>query len=209
MKPNVVVFDIGGVLIDWNPAYLYRKLLPNEAAVSAFLGEVCTSAWNEQFDAGVPFADGIADLAGRHPDHAALIEAYWLRWHEMLGGEVPGTAGVLGRLKDAGVPVHAISNWSAETFPRAKEIYPFLGAFDVLVVSGTEKLVKPDAAIFRRFLERAGVRAEECIFIDDNAANIAAAAALGFHTEHFSTAEALEARLAALGLLSQAEKASA
>jgi 2-haloacid dehalogenase len=209
MKPNVLVFDIGGVLIDWNPAYLYRKLLPDEVAVSTFLSEVCTSAWNEQFDAGVPFADGIAELAGRYPDQAALIEAYWLRWHEMLGGAVSGTAGILGRLKDAGVPVHAISNWSAETFPRAKEIYPFLGAFDVLVVSGAEKLVKPDAAIFERFLERAGVRAEECIFIDDNAANIAAAAALGFHTEHFSTAEALEAQLTALGLLAQAEKVSA
>jgi 2-haloacid dehalogenase len=209
MNPTVVVFDIGGVLIDWNPAYLYRKLLPDEAAVSAFLNEVCTSAWNEQFDAGLPFADGIAALAARHPERDALIEAYWLRWHEMLGGEIAGTANILGRLKADGIPVHAISNWSAETFPRAKDIYPFLGLFDVLVVSGAEKLVKPDAAIFRRFLERANVRAEECIFIDDNAANIAAAAALGFHTEHFRTAEALEARLTALGLLAHAEEATA
>ncbi|WP_439627091.1 HAD family hydrolase [Shinella sp.] len=209
MNPTVVVFDIGGVLIDWNPAYLYRKLLPDEAAVSAFLGEVCTSAWNEQFDAGRPFAEGIAALGERHPERVALIEAYWLRWHEMLGGEVAGTAEILRRLKVAGVPVHAISNWSAETFPRAKDIYPFLGLFDVLVVSGTEKLVKPDAAIFKRFLERARVRAEECIFIDDNAANIAAAAALGFHTEHFRTAEALEARLTALGLLAHAEEPAA
>lgn len=209
MNPTVVVFDIGGVLIDWNPAYLYRKLLPDEAAVSAFLSEVCTSAWNEQFDAGRPFAEGIAALGERHPERVALIEAYWLRWHEMLGGEVAGTAEILRRLKTAGVPVHAISNWSAETFPRAKDIYPFLGLFDVLVVSGTEKLVKPDAAIFNRFLERAGVRAEECIFIDDNAANIAAAAALGFHTEHFRTAEALEARLTALGLLAHAEEPAA
>ncbi|WP_439618264.1 HAD family hydrolase [Shinella sp.] len=209
MNPTVVVFDIGGVLIDWNPAYLYRKLLPDEAAVSAFLGEVCTSAWNEQFDAGRPFAEGIAALGERHPERVALIEAYWLRWHEMLGGEVAGTAEILRLLKTVGVPVHAISNWSAETFPRAKDIYPFLGLFDVLVVSGTEKLVKPDAAIFNRFLERAGVRAEECIFIDDNAANIAAAAALGFHTEHFRTAEALEARLTALGLLAHVEEATA
>ncbi|MCQ4633599.1 HAD-IA family hydrolase [Shinella sp. CPCC 100929] len=209
MNPTVAVFDIGGVLIDWNPAYLYRKLLPDEAAVSAFLSEVCTSAWNEQFDAGRPFAEGIAALGERHPERAALIEAYWLRWHEMLGGEVAGTAEILRRLKTAGVPVYAISNWSAETFPRAKDIYPFLGLFDVLVVSGTEKLVKPDAAIFNRFLERAGVRAADCIFIDDNAANIAAAAALGFHTEHFRTAEALEARLTALGLLPHAEEATA
>lgn len=204
MNPSIVVFDIGGVLIDWNPAYLYRKLLPDEAAVTAFLAEVCTPAWNEQFDAGRPFAEGVADLCARHPDRAGLIEAYWLRWHEMLGGEIAGTAGLLGRLKAGGVPVHAISNWSAETFPRAREIFPFLDAFDVLVVSGREKLVKPHAPIFERFLERAGVGAEQCLFIDDNAANIAAAAALGFYTEHFRSAEALEARLAALGLLAHA-----
>jgi 2-haloacid dehalogenase len=203
MNPNIVVFDIGGVLIDWNPAYLYRKLLPDEVAVSAFLSGVCTTAWNEQFDAGRPFAEGIADLAARHPEQTDLIEAYWLRWHEMLGGEIAGTAELLSRLKAGGVPVHAISNWSAETFPRAKEIFPVLGAFDVLVVSGTEKLVKPHAPIFERFLERAGVRAEQCLFIDDNAANIATAAALGFHTEHFRSAEALEARLTSLGLLAR------
>ena len=201
MNPSIVVFDIGGVLIDWNPAHLYRKLLPDDAAVSAFLADICTGVWNEQFDAGRPFAEGIADLVERHPEQADLIEAYWLRWHEMLGGEVAGTPELLGRLKAGGVPVHAISNWSAETFPRAKEIYPFLGAFDVLVVSGMEKLVKPDAPIFNLFLERAGVRAEQCLFIDDNAANIATAAALGFHTEHFRSAEALEARLTSLGLL--------
>ncbi|WP_234879284.1 HAD family hydrolase [Sinorhizobium americanum] len=203
MGPRVVVFDIGGVLIDWNPAYLYRKLLPDEASVSAFLNEVCTSAWNEQFDSGMLFAEGVKELVKRHPEKAELIEAYWLRWHEMLGGEVPGTPKILERLKAAGVPVHAISNWSAETFPRARELYRFLDAFDVLVVSGREKLVKPDAGIFQRFLDQAGVKAEECIFVDDNAANIAAAASLGFHTEHFRTANALEERLTAYGLLPQ------
>jgi 2-haloacid dehalogenase len=207
--PTIVIFDIGGVLIDWNPAYLYRKLLPDEAAVSAFLADICNGAWNEQFDAGRPFAEGIAELVARHPEQANLIEAYWLRWHEMLGGEVAGTAGLLGRLKMAGVPVHAISNWSAETFPRAKDIFPFLGAFEILVVSGTEKLVKPHEPIFRCFLERAGVRAEQCLFIDDNAANIATAAALGFHTEHFRSAEALEERLTSLGLLARETEAMA
>lgn len=203
MNPTVVVFDIGGVLIDWNPAYLYRKLLPDEASVCEFLEEVCTLAWNEQFDAGTRFAEGIADLVERHPEKAELIEAYWLRWHEMLGGEVAGTSALLARLKAAGVQVHAISNWSAETFPRARELYPFLGEFEILVVSGQEKLVKPHPAIFERFLERAGVRADECIFIDDNAANIAVAASLGFHTEHFQSAEALELRLNSHGLLPQ------
>ncbi|WP_426239257.1 HAD family hydrolase [Pararhizobium sp. DWP1-1-3] len=209
MNARVVVFDIGGVLIDWNPAYLYRKLLPDEASVSQFLKEICTGAWNEQFDAGVPFADGIADLAARHPDRADLIEAYWHRWHEMLGEEIPGTARVLERLKAADVPVHAISNWSAETFPRALERFPFLDAFDILVVSGREQLVKPGIAIFKLFLERAGVPAEDCLFIDDNPANIATAASLGFQTELFRTAEALEKRLAAMGLLLQIEEEGA
>lgn len=206
MIPRIVVFDIGGVLIDWNPAYLYRKLLPDEASVSTFLREVCTSAWNEQFDAGMLFADGIADLVKSHPEKADLIEAYWRRWHEMLGGEVPGTSRILERLNAAGVPVHAISNWSAETFPRARVLYPFLDKFDILVVSGREGLVKPDAEIFKRFLDRAGVRAEECIFIDDNAANIAAASSLGFHVEHFRTAEMLEERLTSIGLLAGHEE---
>ncbi|MBB3236748.1 HAD family hydrolase [Phyllobacterium endophyticum] len=202
----MVVFDIGGVLIDWNPAYLYRKLLPDEASVEQFLSEICTPAWNEQFDAGMPFADGIAALAKSHPERADLIEAYWHRWHEMLGGEVPGTSRILERLKSAGVQMHAISNWSAETFPRARELFPFLDAFDILVVSGRERLVKPDSAIFELFLQRAGVAAGDCIFIDDNLANIAAAASLGFKTEHFDTADALERRLTAMGLLPENER---
>lgn len=206
MTQSAVVFDIGGVLIDWNPAYLYRKLLPDEVSVSAFLAEICTPAWNEQFDAGMPFANGIADLVKRHPESVDLIEAYWHRWHEMLGGEVPGMPRILDRLKSAGVPVHAISNWSAETFPRALALFPFLDAFEVLVVSGRERLLKPDEAIFKLFLKRAGVSAKECVFIDDNPANIATAASLGFQTEHFQTADKLERRLAAMGILPQVEE---
>ena len=208
MNPTVVVFDIGGVLIDWNPAYLYRKLLSDEASVSKFLAEICTGEWNAQFDAGMPFAEGIAALIKNYPDKADLIEAYWQRWHEMLGGEVPGTARILSRLKAAGVPVHAISNWSAETFPRALARFPFLDAFDILVVSGREKVIKPDPAIFHRFLNRAGLSANECIFIDDNRTNIAAAASLGFHTEHFQSADNLERRLAAVGMLPEEEGVS-
>lgn len=206
VTPTNVVFDIGGVLIDWNPAYLYRKLLPDEGSVARFLAEVCTSSWNEQFDAGTLFAEGIAERSARFPEHAELIEAYWSRWHEMLGGEVEGTSQVLARLKAAGVPVHAISNWSAETFPRAEAIFPFLGDFDVLVVSGRERLIKPHAGIFDLFLERANVRAQDCIFIDDNLANIAAASRLGFQTEHFQTAAALERRLSTLGILAPLEE---
>lgn len=208
MGPTQVVFDLGGVLIDWNPAYLYRKLLPDDAAVSAFLAEVCTSTWNEQFDGGKPFAEGVAELSQLHPQHGPLIEAYFERWPEMLGGPISGTVALLERLKAGGVPVHAISNWSAETFPRAQALYPFLGGFDVLVVSGREKLIKPHRPIFDLFLERAGVAASDCLFIDDNAANIATAASLGFHTEHFRHPDALEARLVSFGLLPAPERAA-
>lgn len=201
MKPSIVVFDIGGVLIDWNPRYLYRKLLDDEAAVSSFLDNVCTPAWNEQFDAGCTFDQGIAELAAVHPEKRTLIEAYWSRWTEMLGGEIPGTAALLLRLRAVGIPVHAISNWSSETFPRAQEQFPFLECFDVLVLSGNERLVKPHPPIFELFLQRAGVRPQDCLFIDDNAANIETAASLGFHTEHFKDSEKLELRLIEAGLL--------
>ncbi|KQS83268.1 MULTISPECIES: HAD family hydrolase [unclassified Rhizobium] len=209
MSARIVVFDIGGVLIDWNPVYLYKKMLPDDASVAQFLTEVCNGAWNEQFDAGTPFAEGIAELAERHPAQADLIEAYWHRWHEMLGGEIPGTAKILERLKIADVPVHAISNWSAETFPRALERFPFLDAFDILVVSGREKMVKPGREIFDLFLQRAGVPAGDCLFIDDNPANIATATALGFQTELFRSAEALELRLVDMGLLTENERVNA
>lgn len=195
MSAKAIVFDIGGVLIDWNPAHLYRRLLPDDAAVADFLGSVCTPAWNQQFDAGMPFADGIATLSALHPGKEALIAAYHDRWEEMLVGEIPGTADLLRGLKAAGVPIHAISNWSAETFPIAAARYPVLDLFDVLVVSGREKMVKPDAAIFHLFLARAGLDAAGCIFIDDNAANVAAAAAIGFDAILFTDAGRLAADL--------------
>lgn len=201
MNPKAVVFDIGGVLIDWNPAYLYRQLLPDDQAVQQFLNEVCTTEWNQQFDAGVKFADGIAALLETHPEKAELITAYWERWHDMLGGEISGTVKILQQLRQQGVPVHAISNWSSETYPRAMEIFPFLADFETLIVSGREKLIKPDQAIFELFLERSGLAASDCIFIDDNTANIATAQRLGFHTEHFTDPEKLEKRLTKLGFL--------
>nr|WP_245339598.1 HAD-IA family hydrolase [Rhizobium sp. CIAT894] len=171
--------------------------------METFLRDVCSNEWNQQFDAGHVFSKGIETLAAKHPEKAELISAFWGRWQEMLGGEVPGTADILRRLKREQIPVHAISNWSAETFPIATTLYPFLDLFDVLVVSGRERIIKPGQEIFQLFLERSGLAAKECIFIDDSAANIAAADKLGFHTVRFSTAEDLERRLVALGLLSQ------
>ncbi|MGB0694854.1 MAG: HAD family hydrolase [Rhodospirillaceae bacterium] len=201
MAPTVVVFDIGGVLVDWNPNHLYRKLIPSDAEREAFLRDICSPAWNHQFDAGVSFTAGVDALSAQHPDKADLIAAYRDRWVEMLEGSFEDTVRLLRRLQAAGVPLHAITNWSMETFPIAQQRFDFLQGFDVLVVSGAENMAKPDPAIFRLFLERAGETAQNCLFIDDNAANIESASALGFHTHHFKQAAALEADLLAYGLL--------
>ena len=116
MSTKAVVFDLGGVLIDWDPRYLYRKLLADEAAVEEFLATVCTPEWNAEQDRGRPFAEGVAELVERHPEHAAAIAAYRERWPEMVAGDVPGTVEVLADLRAAGVPLYALTNWSAETF---------------------------------------------------------------------------------------------
>lgn len=198
---KAVVFDLGGVLIDWNPLYLYRRLLPDEETARRFLAEVCTPDWNGQFDAGRPFADGVAELAGQHPHHAELISAFHTRWPEMLGGAIDGTVEILAQLHRDGVPLHAISNWSAETFPVAVERYPFLSLFDVVIVSGERKIAKPDPAIFELFLEEAGLQAKDCVFIDDNADNIDTASRLGFHAIRFRDPATLRETLQSLGVL--------
>ncbi|WP_348535996.1 HAD family phosphatase [Labrys sp. LIt4] len=199
---EAVVFDLGGVLIDWNPLYLYRRLLPDEEAARRFLAEVCTPAWNGQFDAGKPFAEGVAELSAEFPHHGELISAFHTRWPEMLGGAIEGTVAILEELRRAEVALHAISNWSSETFPIAAERYAFLSYFEVLIVSGERKLAKPDPAIFELFLQETGLSATACVFIDDNAENIAAASRLGFKAIRFRDPETLRRDLGALGLLS-------
>lgn len=199
---KAVVFDLGGVLIDWNPLYLYRKLLPDEDAARKFLAEICTPAWNGQFDAGKPFAQGVAELSARHPQHDALIAAFHARWPEMLGGPIEDTVAILEELRQSGMALHAISNWSAETFPHALERFAFLSHFEVTIVSGEHKLAKPDPAIFELFLRQAGLPAGACVFIDDNADNVAVAASLGFQAVRFHDADGLRRDLQTLGLLS-------
>ncbi|MGJ4858456.1 HAD-IA family hydrolase [Labrys sp. La1] len=198
---KAVVFDLGGVLIDWNPLYLYRRLLPDEERARRFLAEVCTPAWNGQFDAGKPFAEGVAELSAQFPHHGELISAFHTRWSEMLGGAIEGTVAILEELRRQDVALHAISNWSSETFPIAAERYAFLSHFEVLIVSGERKLAKPDPAIFELFLREAGLPASACVFIDDNAENIATASHLGFKAIRFSDPEALRRDLGTLGLL--------
>jgi 2-haloacid dehalogenase len=198
---KAVVFDLGGVLIDWDPRYLYRKLLADEAAVEEFLATVCTPEWNAELDRGRPFAEGVAELVERHPAHAAAIAAYHERWPEMLGGEIAGTVELLAELRAAGVPLFALTNWSAETFGVARARFEFLSWFDGVVVSGEERLVKPDPRLFRRLLDRFGLAPEATLFVDDAPANVAAARRLGLDAVRFTGPGRLRRDLARRGLL--------
>jgi 2-haloacid dehalogenase len=205
-RQPVIVFDLGGVLIDWNPRHLYRKLIEQEAAMERFLDEVCHQAWNEEQDRGRTFAEAIEEAALRHPDQRALIEAYHLRWDEMLAGPIEDSVLILEELARAGCELHALTNWSAETFPIARARYPFLARFGTILVSGEERLIKPDARIFQLLLERIAHPAQACIYIDDSPRNVAAAQALGFDAIHFTAPSALGAALAERGLLAAVER---
>lgn len=199
---DTVVFDLGGVLVDWNPRYLYRKLIPDEAALEYFLAEVCSAEWNHLLDAGRPLDEGISQLVEKHPEWAPLIRAWKERWEEMVAGPIPGTVALLERLHARDVPLHALTNWSAETFPVARRRFPFLAHFGTIVVSGEEGLAKPESAIFDLLVNRAAIEPARTLFVDDKRSNIAAAAAHGFRTFHFSDPEGLNARLADLQLVS-------
>ena len=196
-----IVFDLGGVFIDWNPRYLYRKVFATEKEIDWFLDNVCTQPWNTQQDAGRPFEEGIKQLEEKFPEYAFAIRFYWTRWAEMIGGEIPGMAEILRELKQKGYRVYALSNWSAETFPIAQKQFDFLKEFDGIMISGEEKLVKPDPVFFTRLLKKYNLQADNCIFIDDNAANISKAADLGFETALFTDAEALRRTLVSRGVL--------
>ncbi len=197
-----VIFDLGGVLIDWDPRHLYRKLFGgDEAAMEEFLGTVCTPDWNERQDAGRSFADAEAELIAAYPGKAALIRAWNARFDEMIPGAIDGAVAVMQELKARGTPLYALSNWSAETFAGQPRRFPFLAHFDGIVVSGNEGVIKPDPRIFRLLMDRYKVPAEAAVFIDDNPRNAEAASALGIHGIHFRSHAALRRELAALGLL--------
>jgi 2-haloacid dehalogenase len=201
MSARVAVFDLGGVLLDWNPRYLYRKLLADDAAVEEFLARVCTQSWNEQQDGGRAIAEATAALVAEHPDHAELIRCYYDRWEDMLLGPVAETVALLEELDDRGVPLYALTNFSAETFPIARRRFAFLSRFRAIVVSGHERLLKPDPRFYRLLFERHAVDPAEAVFIDDSPPNVEAAAALGMTAIHFRGAAPLRVELTRLGLL--------
>ncbi len=202
MNIETVIFDIGGVLIDWNPRYLYKKLLKDETEIEFFLNNFCTAEWNAQQDAGRSFRDGVAMLQKQYPQYAGLIEAYDRRWEEMLGEADWEAMKILGEIKQNGVPVYALTNWSAEKFPLAKKRYDFLNWFDGILVSGEVGLKKPDLKIFRLILENYQIEAGKAIYLDDVMANIKAADEVGFRTIHFQNAAQLREALRVWGILS-------
>ncbi len=194
------MFDLGGVLLDWNPRYLYRQLFDDPAAMERFLADVCSPAWNERQDAGRPWDEAVAELSARHPDQADLIAAYHERWPETLRGEMPDSVAVLEELKELGLRLYALTNWSQEKFALARPRFAFLDGFDGIVVSGEERLVKPDPAIFHRLSTRYDIAPARAVYVDDSARNVAVAADLGFHALHFVDPHRLRQDLIALGL---------
>jgi 2-haloacid dehalogenase len=183
-----VIFDIGRVLVRWEPERLYRTLFKSEAEIAAFFAETGLIERNLEFDRGEPFATGLADLAGRFPHYADALYAFDTRWAETINGEIPESVGILNALRGAGVPNFAITNFAREKFDVALRLHPMLGQFDDIVVSADVKLIKPDPAIFRLLIDRQGLDPARTLFIDDSAKNIAAARELGLAVHLFDEA---------------------
>ena len=196
---RTVVFDIGGVLLDWNPRHLYRRLIADDTERERFLTEVCTPAWNAELDLGRSFDEACDELAARFPDQAELIHA-WKRQDEMVAGVIPGMPELVERVQAAHVPRYLVTNMAAKDFRDRVERYPILQAFDGAVVSGDEGLAKPSAEIFGLLVSRFDVEPAESLFVDDTEANVRGAEAVGFRAHHFTDAASLAEVLEAHGL---------
>jgi 2-haloacid dehalogenase len=196
----VPVFDLGGVFIDWNPMYLFRKLFPTEDEAQWFQDNICTKEWNLEFDAGDIYAEGVARLITRHPKYWREIKAYDDRWKETLGGFIDGTIAIHDELIAAELPTFAITNFSWEKWVSCLPDWPFLEKFDGVVVSGLEGLVKPDPRIYRVFCERYSLSPDACVFIDDSEPNVISARKFGMRAIHFRDPAQLRAELVAMGL---------
>ncbi|HJS52991.1 MAG TPA: HAD family phosphatase [Chitinophagaceae bacterium] len=201
MKINTIIFDLGGVLIDWNPRYVYRTIFKTEEEIDWFFENVATHDWNENQDAGYPIAKATEELVAQHPEWEKEIKAYYGRWTEMLGGPIDGTVEIFRQLKDnPALKTYALTNWSAETFHIALERYDFLHWFDGRVVSGDEKTRKPFHDFYQRLLDRYNVSPGQALFIDDNLRNVKAAEDLGIKGVHFHDPGQLKMELEKLGL---------
>jgi 2-haloacid dehalogenase len=198
---QAVVFDIGGVLIDWDPRHLYRKLIPDAERREYFLAEVCTLRWHSQHDAGTPFTKTIPPLVAEHPEWEPQIRAWEERFDEMWGGLVPGTTEILSAIRLRGIPVFAATNWQADGWRRACRLFPCLNWFDGALVSGEEGIAKPDPRFFDVLVDRFGIDPRASLYIDDNEENVLAATNRGFSVHHFVTSAALAEDIRQRGLL--------
>lgn len=195
-----IIFDYGAVLVDWNPHHLFDPYFGDPEKTSWFLGNICTMQWNSEVDCGKPMAEAVAQLQALHPEWAKEIDMYFSRWIEMMGGEIPGMYELVSELKENGFGVYGLTNWSSETFCQVRHRYPIFDLMDGMVVSGEEHVIKPDAAIFRILLERYSLEASECLFTDDNPANVTGARAVGLQAVLFESAPQLRKALREMGV---------
>lgn len=201
-KIDTVVFDIGGVLIDWNPRYLYRKLFKTEDEIDWFMTNICTPEWNDMQDAGRSFAEATEELVLKHPEHEVPIRAWYGRFPETISGAIQPTVDVLSQIKQRNAhKLYALTNWSAESFPWALDNFEFLHWFEGIVVSGKEKTRKPFADFYHIMFNRYNIDPARAVFIDDNIKNIHGANEVGMNTIHFKSAQELEKELKILGVL--------
>lgn len=201
MEITTIIFDFGGVLIDWNPRYLYQQIFDTESKMEYFLNNICTSDWNEEQDGGRTLADGTSLLVAQHPEWEQEIRAFYGRWEEMLGGAMEDSVAILRKLHiDKKYRLLGLTNWSAETFPVALRRFDFLQYFEGVLVSGAENLKKPDPKIYQLLLERYQVNPATAVFADDNLRNVKAARAAGIPSIHFQSAEQLAMAFRGLGV---------
>jgi 2-haloacid dehalogenase len=198
-----VIFDVGKVLFDWDLRYLFAKLIDDPAELEWFVTHVVTAEWHFQHDAGRPLAEMVPERKAAFPAHGALIDAYAARFNETIPGPVPGSLDLVARLDAAGVPLFVITNFGHEFWQAFRPTQPVFDRFRDIIVSGTERLTKPDAAIYALAIERFGIDPAGALFVDDNAANVAGAEAAGIAAHLFSDAAGLEAELAARGFLAE------
>lgn len=197
---NTIIFDFGGVLVDWNPRYVYRDHFQNDEKMEWFLENICTDDWNIQQDGGRSLAEATNLLLEQYPEHKSEIEMYYGKWETMLKDLIPGTVEILYELKGK-FPLYGLTNWSAETFPIALKRFDFFQVFDGILVSGEEKLIKPDRKIFELMMEKFSLKSENCLFIDDNLKNVEASREFGIETIHFKNPEDLREKLVEMKLL--------
>ena len=195
-----IIFDFGGVLVDWNPRYLYKDHFQNENEMEHFLKNICTEEWNIEQDGGRTLSEGTILLQKKFPEFHSIIQLFYDKWEVMLKGDIAETVALLYKLKTK-YKIYGLTNWSAETISVAYKRFPFFKEFDGIVVSGEEKMIKPNPQIYHLLLDRYNLKAENTIFIDDNIHNIKAAEKIGLYAIYFENPSQLETRLLSLDLI--------